>query len=1156
MGDELSLNIKLAMESQSFQQQVADINRQMTLVQSGFASASSKLGEFGTATDKLKAKQELLIQQLELAKSKTTLYADAQAKSKTTLDKNVIANEALRVKLEAVTKAHANSVTATGKDSEESKKLALELSQLKTEYSNSNSLIANNAKALDNNTIKMNNAQKASNNLERQLKSTANEITVQESKWTKLGTSLTESSTKLQSVGSSMSATGEKLSTSLTVPIVGAGVAIGKLSLDFEASMAKVSTISDDTQMPIGTLRSAILKLSDDTGIASTEIANNVYDAISAGQSTGDAVNFVTNSTKLAKAGYAEAGDSLDLLTTILNSYGMKSSETAKISDVLIQVQNKGKVTVGELSKSMGMLIPTANQYGISLEQLGAGYAIMTSKGVKSAEATTYMNSAFNEMGKSGTVASKAIESATGKTFPELIKSGKSVGDVLNIMSDYAKKNGKSLTDMFGSVEAGKAGLLLSGNAGKEFDEMLKSMGLSAGETDKAFAKVNDTAGTRLAKSFNELKNAGIKMGDALTPVIEKISVVVQNLANKFNELTPAQQGTIIKIAGLVAVIGPAILIVGKLATAFGAIAGVLGTASTALGIGATATAGVGVAGATASTGLAGLGTAFGAVLIPLAPYILAIGAVVGTGVLIKNAMEKEATPAVDLFADKVVTTANSVNGANNNMGASYSTVVTTISDGTKKAVGSYMDLDTKATASLTDLYVNSDNFSNQAKDVVISKYSEMANKSTILSTDMKTVMVGEFKELVTDTGTLTEQNKTEILAKYTEMVNGTKNLTQKQKDDTIDAFKLTLQKSTEITEEQKNKLVAQYQQMSNQVKTKLDERYKTEYDTMNAFFDKSNALSKSDEEKALAKLKQDNINKKTEEDNYTKQIQAIVKKASDEHRALTLEDQQKINAIQDKMKVTAIKTLSDTDVESKVILERIKEYGVRITTEQASAIIKNANTQRDGVVKGANDTYTKSVEAIIKMRDESHSITADQATKLIADAKKQKDKTIEHAEAMRSGAVAKVISMNSSITKSVDTSTGDILTNWGTLKKWWADWEPGVKTFVTKMVNGVVGGYDKNYTGTNNYKGGLTTMHEHGYELYNLPKASRIYNHEASEALVLQTAKQVALGVLADSNGGKGETTITQNFYVPVASASELVRQSKRGQQELAFNF
>lgn len=77
--------------------------------------------------------------------------------------------------------------------------------------------------------------------------------------------------------------------------------------------------------------------MSNQTGISSTEIADNVYNAISAGQSTGDAVNFVSNSTKLAKAGFAEAGDALDILTTILNAYGMEASEVTNVSDMLIQ---------------------------------------------------------------------------------------------------------------------------------------------------------------------------------------------------------------------------------------------------------------------------------------------------------------------------------------------------------------------------------------------------------------------------------------------------------------------------------------------------------------------------------------------------------------------------------------------------------------------------------------------------------------------------------------------------------------------------------------------------------------------------------------------------------------------------------------------------
>ena len=250
------------------------------------------------------------------------------------------------------------------------------------------------------------------------LAGTNREIAIQSSGWTTLGRSLTDASNTMSSTGEKIGKIGGELTTKLTLPILGVGVASGKMAMDFEDSMAKVATISDDTQVPLADLGKAILKLSSDTGISANDIANNVYDAISAGQSTGDAVNFVTNSTKLAKAGFAEAGDSLDLLTTILNSYGMKSSEVNKVSDILIQTQNRGKVTVGELSSTMGKIIPTANAMGVNLEQVAAGFALMTIKGIKSAESTSYMNAMFSEMGKSGSTAFLAIQKATGKTFP------------------------------------------------------------------------------------------------------------------------------------------------------------------------------------------------------------------------------------------------------------------------------------------------------------------------------------------------------------------------------------------------------------------------------------------------------------------------------------------------------------------------------------------------------------------------------------------------------------------------------------------------------------------------------------------------------------------------------------------------------------------
>lgn len=127
-----------------------------------------------------------------------------------------------------------------------------------------------------------------------------------------------------KNVGTIMDNAGSFMTKAVTAPIVSVGTVSTKMAMDFEDSMAKVSTIADGT-VPLKKLQNQILDLSNSSGIASTEIANNVYDAISAGQKTGDAVNFVSNSTKLAKAGFTDANSALDILTTTLNAYGMEA---------------------------------------------------------------------------------------------------------------------------------------------------------------------------------------------------------------------------------------------------------------------------------------------------------------------------------------------------------------------------------------------------------------------------------------------------------------------------------------------------------------------------------------------------------------------------------------------------------------------------------------------------------------------------------------------------------------------------------------------------------------------------------------------------------------------------------------------------------------
>lgn len=378
----------------------------------------------------------------------------------------------------------------------------------------------------------------------------------------------------LKSAGDKVTDVGKKMSV-VSAGIVAAGTASTKAALDFEDAMAKVSTIADAAEVPIDELEKAILDLSNQTGISSTKIADNVYNAISAGQSTGDAVNFVANSTKLAKAGFADAGDALDILTTILNAYGLEASEVTNVSDMLIQTQNLGKTTVAELSSAMGKVIPTANAYGVQLDQLCAGYAIMTANGVATAESTTYMNSMLNELGKSGTKVSDILKEKTGSSFAELMNSGYSLSDCLAIIGDAAAEQGLAFGDMWSSSEAAKAGLILLGDSAETFNGTLAEMQNSTSATDTAFEKLKTSSYT-IQMAINQLKNTAIELGNAimsvLAPLLMSLAETISKLTTWFSGLSDGTKRFIVIIGMVVATVGPVLIIVGKIMSAVGTI--------------------------------------------------------------------------------------------------------------------------------------------------------------------------------------------------------------------------------------------------------------------------------------------------------------------------------------------------------------------------------------------------------------------------------------------------------------------------------------------------------------------------------------------------------------------------------------------------------
>ena len=308
---------------------------------------------------------------------------------------------------------------------------------------------------------------------------------------------------------------------------------------NFETAMAKVSTIADTSSKSLDAIQSDIVELSKETGVAVSDISESVYGAISAGVDTANAVEFVSQANALAVGGFTQTATAVDILTTALNAYGMEASETQNIADMLITTQNLGKTTVDELASSMGKIIPTANSLGVELDVLCGAYAVMTSGGIATAETTTYMNSMLNELGKSGSKAAEALAAGTehikagGLTMAEAMKSGMGLTDVLEILNQQALESGTSISNMFGSAEAGKAANVLYGNAAK-VDNAIKQMGSSAGAAQKAFEQMSDTGEFVDQKFQNSIENLKIAIGNAqpsLDGLMEKGTEIINKLA-------------------------------------------------------------------------------------------------------------------------------------------------------------------------------------------------------------------------------------------------------------------------------------------------------------------------------------------------------------------------------------------------------------------------------------------------------------------------------------------------------------------------------------------------------------------------------------------------------------------------------------------------
>ncbi|RGN00759.1 phage tail tape measure protein [Fusobacterium mortiferum] len=260
----------------------------------------------------------------------------------------------------------------------------------------------------------------------------------------------------------------------------------------YQKQLGMVNTLLKVSRDELNKYGDEFERLSLKTGASKTEIANAAYQALSSGVGKGDLIGFLETASKTAIAGQATVEQSVGTITSIINAYKMEMSEAGKVADWLLTVQNEGVTTVRELGDQLGDVTSISAALGVSLNDVGGAIAQMTVNGNNTAKTITMLKSMLSELSKEGQTAADNFKKLSGQSFTEFIANGGTLQEAMIKMEEYAKKTNRSITDLFGSTDAGSAALNLAGINAESFANKLNKVADSSGELETAYRRATD----------------------------------------------------------------------------------------------------------------------------------------------------------------------------------------------------------------------------------------------------------------------------------------------------------------------------------------------------------------------------------------------------------------------------------------------------------------------------------------------------------------------------------------------------------------------------------------------------------------------------------------------------------------------------------------
>ena len=485
----------------------------------------------------------------------------------------------------------------------------------------------------------------------------------------------------LQTVGNKISGAGKTLTVGLTEPILGAGAAAVKTTADFDKSMSQVKAVSGATGDDFDALRNKAREMGATTKFSASDAADAMNYMAMAGWKTNDMLGGISGIMDLAAASGEDLATTSDIVTDALTAFGKTADDSGHLADVMAAASSNANTNVSMLGESFKYVAPLAGAMKYSMEDTSLALGLMANAGIKASQGGTSLRTVLTNMADPTDEVAKAMgdlgislqnEDGSMKSLREvMVDLRNGFGDLKISQEDFeegigaldtALANGEItqeeynaqvddwINKTFTSEDALKAqtaaalagktglsGLLAIVNASEEdFDKLANAVDNSEGAAHSMAETMQDNLAGQLDIIKSGLQELAISFGDIMMPAIRGFAKFIQNLIDRLNNLDEGQKRTIMRIALVIAAVGPLLMAIG------GVISGVAGLIKNVSTISKAITQ--------VKDGLALLKPAIAGISAPVVAVVAAIGILIAAFVTLWNTNEEFRNKITEIF--------------------------------------------------------------------------------------------------------------------------------------------------------------------------------------------------------------------------------------------------------------------------------------------------------------------------------------------------------------------------------------------------------------------------------------------------------------------------------------------------------------------------